>query len=84
MSSMQPTSDAAQNPDDGEKATFANKLIDQVLDRMELDELTAVVAEKMCEQMAGSLDVDRLATTLFDIHGEELKTGLVNAIVHRL
>ena len=55
MSSMKPTSDAAQNPDDGEKATFANKLIDQVLDRMELDELTAVVAEKMCEKWRGLL-----------------------------
>ena len=77
-------STATPKPHDVEKPTFANKLIDQVLDRIELDELSAVVAERMCEKMAGSLDVDRLATTLFDIHGEELKKGLVNAIVHRL
>ena len=31
-----------------------------------------------------SLNVDRLATTLFDMHGGELEQGLVDAIVHRL
>ena len=51
---------------------------------MELEELTASLADKLCEKLVESLDVDRLVTTLFDMHGEELKQGLVDAIVHRL
>ena len=83
MHSRKHTSDAAPKPD-GEKPTLANRLIDRVLDRMDLDELTSSLADKLCEQLVESLNVNRLVTTLFDMHGEELKQGLVDAIVHRL
>ena len=83
MPSRKPTSAAAPKPD-GEKPTLANRLIDRVLDRMDLDELTSTLADKLCEKLMVSLNVDRLATTLFDMHGEELEQGLIDAIVHRL
>ena len=51
---------------------------------MDLDELTSALADKLCEKLMVSLNVDRLVTTLFDMHGQELEQGLVDAIVHRL
>ena len=59
------------------------KLLDRVLDRIDLDELASPLADKLCEQLVGSLNVDRLVTTLFDNHGE-LQQGLMEAIMHRL
>ena len=60
------------------------KLIDRVLDRMDLDKLTASLADKLGEKLLESLNVDGLVTTLFENHGAELQQGLVAAIVERL
>ena len=60
------------------------KLIDRVLDRMDLDKLTASLADKLGEKLLESLNVDALVTTLFENHGAELQQGLVAAIAERL
>ena len=60
------------------------KLIDRVLDRIDLDELSSSLADKLCKKLVESLNVDRLVSTLFDKHGEELQQGLMEAIVNRL
>ena len=62
----------------------AIKLIDRVLDRMDLDKLTASLADKLGEKLLESLNVDGLVMTLFENHGAELQQGLVAAIAERL
>ena len=51
---------------------------------MDLDELTSTLADKLCEKLMVSLNVDKLATKRFDMRGEGLRQGLVDAVVHRL
>ena len=60
------------------------KLIDRVLERIDLDELASSLADKLCERLVESVNVDLLVTTLFDSHGEVLPQGLIEAIVQRL
>ena len=60
------------------------KLIDRVLERIDLDELASSLADQLCGKFVESLNIDRLVTTLFDSHGEELRQGLMEAIVQRL
>ena len=68
----------------GDAAPNPMNLIDRVLERIDLDELASTLEDRLCEKLVESVNVDRLVTTLFDSHGEELRQGLIEAIVHRL
>ena len=61
-----------------------SKLIDRVLERIDLEELSTAIADRLGEKMLASVNVGLLVTTLFDKHGEELQRGLTNAILERL
>ena len=61
-----------------------SKLVDRVIARLDMDALAESLADKLGEKMVESLNVDRIVTTLFDKHSDELQQGLVEAIVQRL
>ena len=63
---------------------IASKLVDRVIVRLDMDALAESLADKLGGKMVGSLNVDRIVTTLFDKHSDELHQGLVEAIVQRL
>ena len=68
----------------GDAAPNPMNLIDRVLERIDLDELASSISEKVCVKLVESLNVDCLVSTIFDSHGEELRKGLIEAIVQRL
>lgn len=62
----------------------ASTRVDRVSARLDMDALVESLADKLGEHMVGSPNVARLVTTRFDLHGEALQPGLVDAIVHGL
>ena len=64
--------------------SVASKLLDRVLQNIDLDKITATIADKLCETIVGLLVVDMLITSLFNIYGIELHELLIQAIVDRL
>ena len=62
----------------------ASKLIDRVVQKIDLDEILTTIADKLCETIVEHLDVDMIVAALFKIYGVELHELLIQAIVGRL
>ena len=83
MPSRKPTSDAAQKPD-GEKHTLANRLIDQVMAKLDLDQLTSTLADQLGEKLLATVNTDSLVNVLFDKYHQEFQITFTQAILDRL
>ena len=64
--------------------SVASKLIDRVVQKIYLDEITTTIADKLCETIVEHLDVDMIVASLFKIYGVELHELLIQANGDRL
>ena len=64
--------------------SVASKLIDRVVQKIDLDEITTTIADKQCETIVEQLGADMRVASLFKIYGAELHELLIQAIVDRL
>ena len=64
--------------------SVASKLIDRVVQKIDLDEITTTIADKLSATIVEHLDVDMTVASLFKIYGVELHELLIQAIVDRL
>ena len=65
-------------------SSVASKLIDRVVQNIDLGEITTTIADKLCETIVEHLEVDMIVAALFNIYGVELHELLSQAIVDRL
>ena len=65
-------------------SSVASKLIDRVVQNIDLGEITTTIADKLCETIVEHLDVDMIVASIFKIYGVELHELLIQAIVDRL
>ena len=54
--------------------SVAIKLIDRVVQNIDLDGITTTIADKLCETIVEHLDVDMIVASSFNIYGVELHT----------
>ena len=69
------------------KTAFNNtsaKLIDKVMERIDLDDLSNTLADQLASQLADSIKIESLVATLFTEYGEGLQDQLTNRILRRL
>ena len=64
--------------------SVASKLLDRVLQKLDLDNITTAIADKRCETFVEHLDVDMTVASLFNIFGVASRELLSQAIVERL
>ena len=63
---------------------MANRLVDRVMDKIDMDALTESLADKIGEKMLTCINVDSLVNALHEQHTEEFQQALTEAILSRL
>ena len=64
--------------------TLTTRLIDRIMQKLDLDQLAASLADKLGERLLASVNTDTLVDTLLDIYHEEFQHTLTEAILNRL
>ena len=83
MPSRKPTSNAAPKPDGG-KPLLSSRLIDKVMAKLDLDQLTSTLADQLGEKLLATVSTDSLVNVLFDKYHEEFQHTFTQAILERL
>ena len=83
MPSKKPTSDATPKPDIG-KPLLSSRLIDKVMAKLDVDQLTSTLADQLGEKLLATVSTDSLVNVLFDKYHEEFQHTFTQAILDRL
>ena len=62
----------------------AGRLIDRILDTLDLEQLTSTIADKLGQKLLASVNTDNLVDALFDKYQEDFKGTLTRAILEKL
>ena len=83
MPSKKPTSDATPKPDIG-GPLLSSRLIDKVMAKLDLDQLTSTLADQLGERLLATVSTDSLVNAVFDKYHEEFQHTFTQAILDRL
>ena len=62
----------------------STSLIDKVIERIDLDELSNSLADRLASRLVDSIKFENLVETLFDKYSETLQNQLSDAIIQKL
>ena len=62
----------------------STSLIDKVMEKIDLDELSNSLAEQLACKLADSIKIESLVESLFDKYSETLQKELSDAIIQKL
>ncbi len=74
------TQNADQTP---EAEPQLDAVVDRVVESLDIEALTPVLAGALVERLGASLEATQIADALWDLHGEGLQTRLVQTLVAR-
>ena len=76
-------SDATPKPDGG-NPTLTTRLIDRIMQKMDLDQLAADLADRLGERLLATVSTDTLVNAIFEKYNEEFQQTFTQAILDRL
>ena len=82
MTSKKPSTATAQP--NAANPTLTTRLIDRIMQKLDLDRLAASLADKLGERLLANVHTDTLVDTLLDRYPEEFQHTLTEAILDKL
>ena len=64
--------------------SFPTKIVQRVMHKLALEELSDTIATKLSEQILSRLQVDTLVATLLEKYGDELENAITTAIMETI
>ena len=83
MPYRKPTRDAAPKPG-GAKAMLTHRPNDRIMDKLDLDQRAAVLANKLGEKLLATVNIDSLVGVLVDKYHAEFKHTFTQAMLGRM
>ena len=63
---------------------LTTSLIDKVMERINLDDLSDTLADQLASKLVDSIKIESLVSSLFDKYGDELQRGLSDTTLQGL